>query len=288
MNRISAISLGLLCAAAGFAQEGQLAAGGGPSWKGLEIWFQTKIEPPGTTLPGGVLVGQGRVHHGITDSSHKRSFGYDIVLDPAEDGQSARIRIERWNPQGSKITFERGWSFLELPDYPVIPNVKVGDTVALDLLVNAATGQRVVDYLTLRRQGDMNLQRPARDFQLTDVELTLMEPRISVNGKPGPSMGGGGFAGAVVWLYLAGRGRFVLSLLPHEKLGFQKNGIVSENGLLFRDGQDEVRVECRRRVAPGSGNYNLYVLHQRDWPPGVARELMIGSADDPESVLGKK
>jgi len=28
------------------------------------------------------------------------------------------------------------------PKYPVIPNLKVGDTVALDLLVNPATGQK--------------------------------------------------------------------------------------------------------------------------------------------------
>jgi hypothetical protein len=52
------------------------------------------------------------------------------------------------NPAESHITFDAGWTFLGLPKYPAIPNVKQGGTVALDLLVNAATGQKVVDYRT--------------------------------------------------------------------------------------------------------------------------------------------
>jgi hypothetical protein len=273
-------------AAVAFGQDGDLSASSG-QWKGLEIWFATKIEPPGTQLSGGVIVEAGRAHHVINDREHKRAFGYDVVLDPSEDGKSARIRIEPWNPAESKITFDPGWTFLRLPNYPVIAGVKIGDTVALDLLVNAGTGQKVVDYLTLRRRGDMDLRRAPRDFQLADVELTVMDPQISVGGKAEPPASAGGFSGAVVWLYLKGRGRFVLSLVPDEKLGFRKNGVVSGNILLFRNGAAEIRVECSGQIAPGSGAYNLYVLHEPGWQSSDAALTTMGSADRPEYIVGK-
>jgi hypothetical protein len=285
MRQIKTAAIMILAATAVMAQESYLSVGGGPSWKGMQIRFVTKIEPPGSELPGGVITGSGRAHHIINDPAHKRSFGYDVTLEPDEDGKSARIRIEPWNPATSKIGFDPGWTFLELPKYPVIPDVKVGDTVALDLLINAATGQKMVDYLTLRRHGAMNLESEARDFALADVEMTINQPRVSSNGKAESAFDfRGGISGAVVWLYLAGHGRFILSLVPNEKLGFKKNGVVSADGLLFRDGAAEYRVECTRRVAPGSGTYNLYVLHQPNWRRGPG---VIGSADKAELVVSK-
>jgi hypothetical protein len=288
MNRIKVACAAALMAVAAFGADGRLSGSAG-QWKGLEIRFVTKIEPPGTQLPGGVIVEAGRVHHVIDDRAHKRAFGYDVVLEPSEDGKSAGIRIEAWNPAESKITFDLGWTFLGLPNYPVIAGVKMGDTVALDLLVNAATGQKVVDYLTLGLRGDMDLRRAPRDFQLADVELTLLDPRISVGGKPEPATAGaGGFSGAAIWMYIKGRGRFVLSLVPNEKLGFRKNGLISGNGLLFHDGAAEIRVDCSGQIAPGGGPYNLYVVHEPGWLPGDAALMTMGSADKPEYIIGKQ
>lgn len=211
-----------------------------------------------------------------------------MELDPAEDGKTATVRIEPFRPEDSRISIEPGVTILELPKYPTVANVRLGDTVALDLLVNRATGQKVVDYLTLRRHGEMATQQKPRDFLLTDVEFSLLGPEIFVNGRPAPSGGGGGFTGAVIWIYVPGHGRFVLSLLPNESLGFVRNGIVSNNGLLFHDGPTEVRVNCNSPIAPGSGVYNLYVLRQRGWRPGDPSAWMIGAADRPDFVLGRK
>jgi hypothetical protein len=277
----------MLTVSAAMAQESHLSMGGGPAWKGMEIWFVTKIEPPGTRLPGGVAFESGRAHHIIDDRAHKRAFGYDVVLDAGEDGKTAQLRILPLNRAEAKIPFEPGWTFVGLPNYPVVSNVKIGDTVALDLLVNRATGQKVVDYLTLRRHGDMDLQHEARDFQLSDVELTLSDPQIVVEGKPEAPTGAGGISGAVIWLYVSGHGRFILSLVPNEKLGFRKNGIVSGDGLLVRDGGVEIRVDSNGRIAPGPGVYNLYVAHEPDWRPTRERST-IGSADRAEYVVGEK
>jgi hypothetical protein len=263
----------------------QLSAGSA-AWGGLELSFVSKIEPDGILLPGGVVVGAGSVHHGISDNVHKREFGYDVVVEPNPGLESAQIRIERSLVRGRP--HEEGWTFLELPKYPVISNVKVGDTVALDLLVNPGTGQRIVDYLTLRRHGDMDLRHEARDFRLSDVELTVLSPRLFHDGKPLPDMGSGGVTGAVIWVYISGHGRFVLSLLPNEKLGFRRGGVVSQNGLLFHDGASEYRLDCQTRIAPASENFNLYVAHEPDWRPGQSDPWRIGSADKPEFVVGRK
>jgi hypothetical protein len=165
-----------LFAAAGLVAQGPGLTVASPSWKGMEIRFETKIEPPGTLLPGGVISGPDGAHHIINDAAHKRAFGYDIALDPGQNAQTAQLRIERWNPADSKVTFPPGWTFLSLPKYPIIPNVKVGETVALDLLVNPSTGQKVVDYLTLRRHGEMDLRSEPHDFALADAELMLAQP----------------------------------------------------------------------------------------------------------------
>ncbi len=282
MTPIRIVGLVLAAAAPLLAQLSVQSA----SWGGLELSFVSKIEPDGSVLSGGVVVEPGRVHHRISDNAHKREFGYDVVVEPNAGFGSAQIRIERSVVPGKRQ--EQGWVFLELPNYPVIPNVRAGDTVALDLLVNPGTGQRIVDYLTLRRHGDMDLRREARDFQLSDLEMTVRGPRLFQNGSALPDTGSGSVRGAVISIYVSGHGRFILSLVPNEKLGFHKGGVISENGLLFREGNLEFRMECQTRIAPGSGNFNLYVFHQPDWRLGQPAPWSVGSSDNPEYAIGRK
>jgi hypothetical protein len=274
-------------------QESKLSAGGGPEWKGLDVRFLTKLEPPGENtraqFPGAVLgEGKGVAHHIINDDAHKRSFGYDLRLEPAADGLSAQVHIEPLNAPHYSV--QAGWTMMGLPKYPVIPNVRVGDTVALDLLVNPATGQKIVDYLTLERADRPDPKR-AHDFSLSDVALLLDRPHMLVNGKPVESTGDfqGGTSAAVVWIYLRGHGRFILSLFPNEKLGFQKNGLTGANALTFRDGATEFRVECSSSVAPGDGPYNLYLVHEPAWRPYSSEDpIEVGSADNAEWIVGKR
>ena len=109
MNRTRAVCCVFVSGAGLFAQVGGLTVSN-PAWKGLEIRFASKIEPPGTLLPGGVIAGPDGVNHIIDDAEHKRVFGYHIWLDPAPNGQATQIRIERWNPDPPKITFDAGWT----------------------------------------------------------------------------------------------------------------------------------------------------------------------------------
>lgn len=291
-GRRGQVALMALAATALWGQESKLSVSD-PSWKGIEIRFVTRVEPPGQNarghLPGAVITDAGRAHHIINDPAHKRSFGYDLRLEPSADGNAVQLRIEplKFSPE-LKYSVEPGWTLLAPPKYPVIPNLKVGDTVALDLLVNPATGQKIVDYLTLQRSGGV---AAPHDFSLADVELFLNQPRVRVNGKlvEATATYQNGVSGTVVWLYLAGHGRFVVSLFPNEKLGFQKNGVTSADTLTFREGATEYRVECASAIAPGSGPYNLYVVHETGWRArGMEEPFMIGAADKAEWVVGKQ
>lgn len=278
-----------LAATAMWGQESSLSVSD-PAWKGLEVRFVTKVEPPGENarakLPGAIIGEKGRAHHLINDPAHKVTFGYDLSLEPSDDGQTVQLRIEPMKTSDPRSYVQPGWTLLALPRYPVLPKVKIGDTVALDLLVNRSTGQKIVDYLTVVRQ----TEGPAHDFTLADVDLTLMEPRVRVNGNllDATAKFQGGTSGTVVWLYLPGHGRFILSLFPNEALGFHRNGVAAGDTITFREGSAEYHVACSVAVAPGQGRYHLYVAHEPEWQAyGGANEFQIGSADKAEWVVGK-
>jgi hypothetical protein len=263
-----------------WGQENKLSVSD-PSWNGIEVRFLTKMEPAGGTegpLPGAVVIEHGRVHHLIDDANHKRTFGYDLSVVPESDGKTVQLKITPMRfADGKPYSVQPGWILMELPKYPVIPKIKVGETVALDLLVNPATGQKMVDYLTVAKSAQQP-EGAAQDFTLPEVELSLMDPRVQMNGKALASTTGG-TSGQVIWLYLPGHGRFTISLFPNEKRGFARNGTVSGATFSFRDGADEYRVACSGSVAPGSGRYNLYVRHEPRWYPGAQETFLIGSND---------
>lgn len=246
----------------------------------IEIRFETRLEPPANgadRFPGGVVVdrdelqspGHRRVHRSITDATHRRSFGYDLILESMPDPQTVRLRFEPL----SVVTANPGETLLAPPKFPVIPVVHVGETVALDLLINPATGQKVVDYLSVRRAspGQAAASETPHDFALADLQLNLSHPRIWVNGKPldaGVQDAGGSISAHVFWLGLPAFGSFEISLWPEPGLGFQKAGTLNGNTLTFRAGSSEYRVESDVPIAPGSGLYNIYVLHDSTWKGG--------------------
>ena len=251
---------------------------------GFTVQFFTLVEPPGDNpggqLPGGVLVGNGRAHHIIDDAANRRYFAYDLRIEPAADGNSATLRIE---PLSDPKLSGRAGSVLVAPlKYPVIPGIRPGDTVAMDLLVNRATGQKIVEYLTLSRAAGPE----PHDFSMADIQLQFLGPQVRINGALEPATIGykGGILAPVVWFYLPGRGRYLMSLWPNPSMGFQKNGKIEGDTMIFRDGAAEYRVQCTGAIAPGSGVYNLYVLRQPEWraPDEV---YLTGGADKAEYIV---
>jgi len=282
-------------AAGGRAQETGLTIGN-PAWNGLTIRCVAKVEPSANGaphLPGAVMPTADGAHRWITDSANKRYFGYDVHLEPLGESQTMRLTLAPLNlPRSGTGAVETiaGWTLLAPPKFPVIPVMRAGDTVAIDLMVNPATGQRVVDYLSVERRAPeaANAAKTPQDFGIEDIELKLLSPRVWLNGKivEATAESGGGITAHALWLYLPGTGSFILSLRPEAGLGFQKAGTVTGSTLTFRQGPSEYRVECSGQIAPGPGLYNVYVLHDPVWRGGD--KFVFGGADKAAWLIQKR
>jgi hypothetical protein len=191
-----------------------------------------------------------------------------------------------------------------LPGYPAPQTLHSGDVMALDLMTNAETGQKIVDYLTIEEPrhgvGTFNPDPPRqfsyvpgtpRDFTIDDAALRLSSPRLTINGKLDESSTrvNGEVSGAAVWIYVPNRGRIILSLVPRQALGFRKAGEVRGSSLTFTIGTDSFNINCANPIAPGETPFNLYVLQDRAWKPTYAfadlSAVVVGSADRAESLV---
>jgi hypothetical protein len=254
-------------------------------WPALEVQFSATVEQSGQAarvLPGGVRVDGDRVHRTISDNPHKVYFGYDVVLESGRTNGTFQIRIEPLNVPPSEMALlgmNPGWTGLSLPVSPVIPEIRLGATVKLDLLVNPSTGEKIVDSLTVKALGISN--SPPREFKETDAELRFVQPQLRVDSNRVSSPDNGGISGAAVWFYVPGHGRFVMSLAPHS--GFQKTGEVNGTLLTLHDGPHVIEIESRQPIAPGSGSFFVYVRQDSQWKPS-GTSVLYGAADRVEWI----
>ena len=124
-----------------------------------------------------------------------------------------------------------------------------------------------------------------RDFTLDAVELSIKDYRLLLNGSVvsvGKSTSP--VAGALVWFYVQGRGRFIFSLAPRDGYEFQKVGIVDGNRIEFTMGGDRYEWLSASPILTGGGTWNVWVLHDPKYSP------LFGSEKPPDtgkSVLQK-
>lgn len=281
MKRLSAICA-LVCWAT-LAQDGRLMSGSGSSDAG-SFSYETRVEPPGPPAPhvrGGLFVNEG-FHRYMADHSQKKFFGYDIHIQPMPDGM-LRVSFGPLSLSAARLELKdpESWSAMALPRYPAPQFVRSGDRIALDLLVNIASRQKIVDYLTIRAgrhdEPAAIVTGPPRDFTVEDAELAITQPEVSVNGELRQRMPNT-LSGAVGVLYVPGHGRFLFSLAPNERFGFRKAGEVRGNLIRFEWETSRYQLACLDRVAPGLKPYNLYVFHD---PKSYGAEIFLGSSDHP-------
>lgn len=230
------------------------------------------------------------MHRNWEDSEQKVYLGYDLSIVPGSTPHTFQLHISPLSLTSKQMQRDWAtWTQRSLTKYPVIPEVRVGDTVAIDILANPTTGQKMVDYLTLQHTGPPVPPSP-HDFSLSDVGLIVSDPRLSVDGKPVEATAhfAGRISGPTVWFYLKGHGRFALSLFGQPDPRFREAGEVSDKILTFREDGSEYRIECSRRIAPTPGQFNIYVFHDRAWQPRERdKEQFILGSFPQERVTGK-
>jgi hypothetical protein len=289
--------------------------GGVVSRSTFGFYWETRLEPPvpglGNDFSTSTTDGPGAIHRIMVDRARRVYFGYDVVVEPLPEANTYRVAFQQLvtTPELAKRLPKdtaTGWAQLPAPAFPAAQTIRGGDVLALNLLTNGATGQKIVDYVTVQEptgKFDGFQKIPARefafapgsprDFRADDAELRIVSPRLTVNGKLDESSVRryDTVAGAVVWLYVGNRGRYYLSLMPHPELGFRKVGEVRGSSLSFTIGADTFTLSSAGRIAPGQAPFNLYVLHDPAWRPTYANANLsafnMGAADRADSLIRK-
>jgi hypothetical protein len=221
-------------------------------------------------------------------------LGYELLIEPQQPGEYLATfgklgvtALELEANGAPKVTQGPGdapgssnlaWTMLQLPAMPEPRVVHDGDVITIDLFLDGATGERLADEIHINQPRPVPSFLPhaptvsgiARDFSVTDAELQIIQPRVSLNSRAQISSGPAALRsvrGALIWLYFPDHGRFVLSLLPRPALGFKKAGEVRGGVLTFTLDGDTVKLECMTAIANGNAPYNLYVLRDEDWEP---------------------
>jgi len=182
---------------------------------GIEVQMTARMEPGSVRVPSGVVAANvGRYHRVVLDRSQRRYFAYDLLVDPKDGSEALQVRIEPFSLSATELAatqmVDPSWTPIPLLKYPLVPDVRAGDIVAIDLLENPATGQKVVDYLEFKRSNAATAElSPLGDLSLADVEFQLENFRISLNGTvlDASTRVGGSISGAAVWFY-SGTGPF--------------------------------------------------------------------------------
>jgi hypothetical protein len=107
-----------------------------------------------------------------------------------------------------------------------------------------------------------------RLFTAADAELWIVNPGFTVNGRLASTPGSLNSAhGRLIFIYMPGKGRYILSLLPRPELGFTRGGEVSGGFLTWAAEGDTFGVDSTLPIAAEGGPWFVYELHDPDWQP---------------------
>jgi len=266
---------------------------------GVSYRFATAVEPASSDrqwaniVGGGFRYKNGKQHRYLRDSWNHQYFGYDMMVEKADSNGNCRVTISPLSLKFDEIFSQGGpgdavtYRALSLPTYPVPQIVGPNDTITLDLLVKADGSQKVVDYIRVSYGAGETVApastRPPQDLSAQDVELRVVDPEVTVNGKPaGFASLRGESAGSVLWVSIPGKSRFLLSLAPYRAQGFQLAGTVRGSEISFQAGGDRLVIRSAEPLFHSDHVWNLYV--RADAVPSTNRGISFGAADRPEHV----
>jgi hypothetical protein len=251
----------------------------------------------------------------VLDRSNRVYLGYELLIEKREAGTYlatfGRLGVSPLDiASGSPLKFPQDqidpsagateiWTMLQLPEIPEPRIIHATDTISIEPFIDPKTKEKLIDDIRVVPPGGGPTVGPRaptvsgtpRDFSITDAELQIVQPRLTLNRKLQDGLAWRHVHEALVWLYFPEYGRYILSLIPHPNLGFKKAGEVRGGVLTFSLDQDTIRLECFTRIAGGDTPYNLYVLHDEDWAPASETQkfsLAAGTVDVGELTALKR
>jgi hypothetical protein len=223
------------------------------------------------------------------DAERHAYLGYELLIERkpagaylATVGKLGVTPMDLADSLFASFPIDLEWTMLPLPAIPERRLLHDGDTLSINLFVDPALGDKLIDEIRINpplpvsRFGPAQLPSRAipiptvsgdpRAFSAADAEMQIVQSRVSLNGTM-KGVIGRSVRGSLVWLYLPGHGRYVLSLTPRPGLDFQQAGEVRGGVISFALAGDSIRLESFSPIAAGDSPYLLYVLHDPQWEP---------------------
>ena len=241
------------------------------------------------------------IHRVLIDEKTGFYLGYDLEVEVLPRPTNVKLMSEYLNAKQFKLTFRPlSLSHIESlksdPKYAVLTphpdfrpewffksagtqELKSLDSIAVDILVNPATGARITDVISVNSSPAPGWfsKRPygtARDFSIDDVDIGVFKPRLLVNGECIDCAGSYGVRGPFIYFYAPGRGRFIFSLTAREGYEFQKVGLIQQNKIVFSMNGDYYEWISSEPILRDGGFYNLWVLYEPQYDPQAHYEAL--------------
>ena len=211
-------------------------------------------------------------HRVFVDPVAQAYWGYDVEVEPLGEAGTARLRFKPFSLRADQLP--KDYHPRQVPDVatfralpsPQFPSgtFQSGQIIAVDVMKNPVTGQKVVDYIEVEFEPVYAPSKAEpRDFEVSDVLLHIALPSLRVNGAEVPAaltIADRSLKSRLVWLSIPGHGKFLLSLCPYAGYSFQKAGVVRGFEFSFSWNSDRFDLVTIRQITEPSGNWNLYVL----------------------------
>jgi hypothetical protein len=274
-----------------------------PDGTGLEIFTEatgsSQIDSTGEMGIGPGVGSQDLVNRVVRDRANKILFVYNLEASHGERAGTAKIRIEPISAatEAGMLKYEasqgRPFPGAHLPTVAGVREfqaVKMGEAVALDILYNPSTGEKIYDVL--RPIAGSVSTGTAPGMSVTTVAapetISLRQIAIRVNGREVPAPGSW-MIGAAVRIDIPHLGTYVLTADdPHESSPDHKFAAIAHadgKTLSWAIGRDRVEITSATNVLTRSGKGVLWVCHDPHYQPDV---VGLQSADTVDWLLPKK
>jgi hypothetical protein len=245
------------------------------TWAELRVAMQLR-QLPAALRPQTLADRDQIIHRVLRDRDGRFVFGYDlwvssdstnkqfhVAIRPLASDLASSLRANEQPTAESLSTFPKPTEPQTLPE---------GAEFSLDLLINKTTGVKIVDIVKVSFDraslGGENPPLRARDFTADAVAMEMKDYSLLVNDEliaTGKSKTGS--AGALLWLYVPERGRFIFSLVPRPDYGFEKVGTVSANKIEFSLRGNHFEWLSSSPILHEEGTWNLWVLSDPKYMP---------------------
>lgn len=231
-----------------------------------------------------------------------RVVAYEVRVKPLEDRRRFEVTLRAGSPTAQQakdwnINLERVEATF-LSNYPKPLTINNGDTLAIEVLGNARTGARLVDYFLIsdgpvpdgpapaERNSGAEAVHP-RPLSISDIELSIFRFEVRRNAQS-IYKSEGGMRGRFIWLDVPGVGRFILTLEPKaEANGFESTAYVSGQQIVFSHGGNRYEIATREPIIPASGTFSLWLRYDPTFSYPATNpfnksndQFGVGAADD--------